>query len=261
MATWCVSGRLFDSYDSAPRAGSCQSVPTVSGGGGGDFPPTWGEKTLSKSNFRALVQIPMKTTATTLPSKLSSPLQLSKAFSRFGSLGRLAMGTLCVSLVSFAAVPKTLAAAPNGTYEFRNASGSLKVDGDEFDLPQSLVKRLAGFADGEVTIENNTLTLRRNFTARIVEEVADDLNIDVDVDVSGPSKVVLAKSGSVFTGRTSSPIVASFEGEFFTADFSGELITKVAATVDGRTLTIVVRFSGVVEGEDFTGRVTLTAKR
>ncbi len=203
----------------------------------------------------------MKTNAMTLPILSSSPLQPTKGFSRIASFGRLVTATACVSLVSFAAVPKALAAGANGTYEFREADGSLKIDGDSFDLPESLLKRVAGFVDDEVTIKNNTLTLRKKSTAKIVEEVGDDFGVDVEAEVSGPSKVVLVQSGAIYTGKTSSPIVTAFEAEILGADFSGELLTKVSATVEGKTLTIVIRFNGDVEGEDFSGKVTLVAKR
>ncbi|MES2922392.1 MAG: hypothetical protein V4819_12640 [Verrucomicrobiota bacterium] len=202
----------------------------------------------------------MKTNSMTPPT-LSQPLQSITGSSRFASFGRLMMATLCISLVSFAATPKALAAAPNGTYDLKDVSGTLKIDGDSFSLPDSLAKRLAGVSDGEITIEDNTLKLRKNVTGRIVEEVADDFDIDVEVDVEGPNKVVLTKTGDTYSGKTASPIVATFEGDVFSLDFSGELITKVAATVEGKTLTVVIRFSGEVEGEDFSGKITLIAKR
>lgn len=203
----------------------------------------------------------MKTNSMTLPATSSNAPQPNTGFSRFASFGRLVMATLCVSLVSFAAVPKALAAGADGTYEFKQASGSLKIDGDSFDLRESLVKKLAGFTDGEVTIENNTLRLKKNATAKIVVDVADDVGIDVDASVSGPNKVVLTKSGSIYSGKTDGPIITTFEGDVLGADFSGELITRVSATVENRTLTIVIRFSGEVEGEDFSGKLTLVAKR
>jgi len=217
------------------------------------------KKSLSNFPFSALVVPTMKNYSITLPS--TTPLQLKAGFSRFASFGRLVMASLCVSLVSFAAVPKALAAGANGTYEFKDASGSLKIDGDRFELRESLAKRLAGFADGEVTIENNTLKLRKNAAAKIVVDVADDVGIAVDVSVSGPNKVVLTKSGNTYTGKTAGPIIASFEGDILSADFEGELITKVSATVEGKTLTIVIKFSGEVEGEDFSGKITLIAKK
>ncbi len=175
------------------------------------------------------------------------------------------MMTLCVSLVSFAAVPKALAGA-NGTYVFKEASGSLKIDGERFHLPQSLLKRIAGFVDGTVTIEDRTLTLRRKATGKIVENIADDVGVDVDVEVNGPNRIVLVKSGDTFFGKTDGPIITTFEGKLFAdglfdVDFSGELRTKVSAKVEGRTLTIVIRFSGDVEGEEFSGKVTLIARK
>jgi len=197
----------------------------------------------------------------TLPPTGSPTIQPNTGSSRFASFGRLAMTTLCVSLVSFAAVPKALAAGANGTYEFKRSSGSLKIEGDSFRLPQYLVKRLAGYTNGELTIRNNTLKLNRNATARIVENIGDDLNLDVEASVSGPTTVVLTKSGDSYTGKTAKPIIATFESDLFGQNISGELITKVSATVKGDTLTVVIRFSGDVEGEDFSGKLTLVGKR
>lgn len=219
------------------------------------------KKPLSKQLFSALVVATMNINTMTLPSTSSQPLQSNPGSSRFASFGRMAMATFCVSLVSFAAVPKALAAEANGTYEFKSASGSLKIDGDNYRVPQSLVKKLAGFANGEVTIQNNTLKLRKNATANIVEEIGDDWALDVEASVSGPNTVVLSKTGDTYTGKTAGPIVATFEGDFFGLDFSGELITRVSATVKGDTLTVVIKFSGEMGNEDFSGKLTLVGKR
>ncbi len=203
----------------------------------------------------------MNTNSMTLPFTPTQLIQPTPGSSRFARLGRMALATLCVSLVSFAAIPKALAAGPNGTFEFKSASGSLKIDGDSYRVPQSFVKKLAGFANGEATIRNNILKLQRNAAASIVADIGDELNLDIKTRVSGPTTVVLSKSGRSYTGKTAKPIVASFEGDFFGLEVSGELLTRVSATVKGNTLTVVIRFSGDVEGEDFTGKLTLVGKR
>jgi hypothetical protein len=193
----------------------------------------------------------MKTNTMTLP---SNPI-------RFATFGRRALTTLCVSLVSFAAVPKALAAGADGTYKFKDASGSLKVGGEKFDVPDSLVKKLAGFTLGQVTIQDNTLKIRKYATAKIVENVGHDLDLDIEASVKGSNKIVLNKSGSLYTGKSATPIVASFEGDFHGASVSGDLITKVSATVNGNILTVVIKFSGEVIGEDFGGKLILIGKR
>lgn len=203
----------------------------------------------------------MNINSLTLPITSTPHLQPNTGSTRFASFGRLAVTTVCVSLVSFAAAPKVLAAEANGTYEFKSARGSLKIDGDSFQVPQSIVKRLAGFANGEVTIQNNTLKLKKNATANIVADIGDELNLDIETSVSGPNTVVLTKSGDAYTGQTAGPIIASFEGGFFGLDFSGELISRVSATVKGDTLTVVIRFSGEAGNEDFSGKLTLVGER
>lgn len=196
----------------------------------------------------------MKTNSVTLSSR-------NTGFSRFTNVGRLLLATACVSLVSVAAAPKALAAQPNGVYEFKSASGSVKFDGDSISIPEWVVKRLAGVVNGEITIENRTLRISRNATAKIVNELGDDFNVDVSTKVSGPTSVTFTKNDGVFKARTTSPVVASFEGDAFGEDFSGELVTDVSATVEGKTLRVVIKFSGDAFTSNFSGRLVVIAKR
>jgi hypothetical protein len=182
--------------------------------------------------------------------------------SRFARFGRLSLAATCASLVSFTAAPLALAAGADGSYEFQSASGSLKWDGDSVSIPKSIVKRIASVVDGEIVIKDNTLKVNKKGTVKLIEEFGDDIDVDVEASASGPNTVVLSKQGpKLFSGKTTSPIVTSFEGDVFGADFSGELRTKVSATVEKKTLTIVIKFSGEAEGEDFSGKITVTAKR
>lgn len=191
-----------------------------------------------------------------------NPHQETTAITRFARLGRFSLAATCVSLVSFTATPLAMAAGADGSYEFQSASGSLRYDGDSISIPKAIVKRIASVVDGEIVIKDNTLKVNKRGTVRLIEEFGDDIDVDVEASASGPTKVVLTKQGpKLFSGKTTSPIVTTFEGDVFGADFSGELRTKVAATVERKTLTIVIKFSGEAEGEDFSGKITITAKR
>ncbi|RYG93772.1 MAG: hypothetical protein EON58_17665, partial [Alphaproteobacteria bacterium] len=154
--------------------------------------------------------------------------------SRFMNFGRLSLATMSVALVSFTSAPKALAAGADGSYEFQSASGSLRYDGGDVDIPKSVVKRIANVVDGEITIKNNSLWVNKKGTVRVVKNIADDLDVDVEASASGPNRVMLTKTGSrLYTGKTSGAIVTSFEGDVFGEDFSGELKSKVAARVQG----------------------------
>ncbi len=168
---------------------------------------------------------------------------------------------MCVSLISFAAIPQAQAANVNGTYEVKRTTGTVRLDGRNLDIPDSLVRKIAGVVKGEVTIQNNTLKLKKKGAVKVVDKVADKLHVDVETSVTGPSSVKLRTSGDVKKGHTLKPIVVSFEGEVLNKEFSGELVTRVRAKVEGATLTIVVRFSGEAEGSDFNGEVKIVAKR
>jgi hypothetical protein len=203
----------------------------------------------------------MKTNSPNMPSTLSNPIDGSARPSRLSMISRLLLATMCVSLVSFAAAPNALAAAPNGAYEVTSVSGTVQFDDETIDLPQSVVKRILRISEGEITIQNRTLRLNRNATSKIVTTLGDDLDIDVEASVSGPTSLVLTKSGDKYEGSTAEPIVTSFEGDFNGAEFSGELNTRVKATVNGKTLRIVLTFSGEALDEEFSGKIIVIAKR
>ncbi len=137
--------------------------------------------------------------------------------SRFSHLG-LAFAT--ASLFSFAAVPLALAAGADGQYKFRNASGSLRFDGDSLDIPQTLVKRIANVSDSEITIRNNTIRVNKFGTARLIEKLGDKLNAGIEASASGPNSLMLEKTGTRrFLGKTTSAIITSFKGDIFGEDF------------------------------------------
>ncbi|MES2658932.1 MAG: hypothetical protein V4689_09955 [Verrucomicrobiota bacterium] len=188
-------------------------------------------------------------------------LQGKTGSSRIANLGRLLLAAMCVSLVTVAAAPKALAAAPNGVYEFTSASGTVKFGDNTIDIPESAVKRIAGVVNGDITIQNKTLQLNRNATKKIVKELGDELDFDVKVTVTGPTSVTLSKDVDIYIGSTEEPIVTSFEGDFHGEDFSGELITDVTAKVKGKTLRLIITFSGETLGEEFSGKLVIVAKR
>ncbi len=194
-----------------------------------------------------------------VPSTLSS--QLNSGSFRTPRLGQILLATLSVSVFSLAASPLTHAAKVDGKYEVKSATGSVTFNGDEVDIPKSIVKRIAGVANGDITIQDDTLRLKKKAAIRFAEEIADELDLDIEASVTGPSSVTLEKSGKAYTGQTSRPIVTSFEADAFGVDISGKLKTQVSARVRGKTLTIVVRFGGSGAGSDVSGRVTIVAKR
>lgn len=191
-----------------------------------------------------------------------NPIQQTAGIPRFRNIGRLLMATLSVALVSFTAAPKALAAGADGKYEFRSITGSLRYDGDKVDLSKSLIKKISGVVDETAVIKNNTLKLNTKGLAKAVEEFADDIDVDVETSVSGPTSVVLTKTGSyLWTGKTAGAIVTTIDGEVFGEDFSGELRTRISARVDKNTLTLVVTFAGDALDEDFSGTITIVAKK
>ena len=73
--------------------------------------------------------------------------------------------------------------------------------------------------------------------------------------------MTLSKSGNTYSGKTPQQIMASFQESFLGEDFSGQLKTRVAVTVRGKTLTVVIIFGGDAIGSDFSGKLTVACKR
>ena len=203
----------------------------------------------------------MKTNSATLTSTPAETLHTKTGTSRLAQFGRLLLATMCVSLVTVAAAPRAFAAAPNGSYQFDKATGSVKFDGNSINLPESAIKRIAGVVKGDINIKGGTLELNKNATKKIVNNLSDDLNFNVSVSVTGPESVTLVKEGDLYIGSTAEPIVTSFEGSALGEDFSGELVTNVTAKVNGKTLRVIITFSGSALGSDFSGKLVIIAKR
>jgi len=216
---------------------------------------------LSKPKFPALVGIDMKTKLIEYPVASSQSFRATLGASRLANFGRVLVATSCVSLVSFATVPAALAGGANGTYEFKRAYGTLKYGGKSVDIPESIVRRIAGVVQGDVIIRNQKLKLNRNASARIIKNLGKDLDFSVETSVSGPASLELTKTGNSYSGETRRPIVVSFDGNFHGEDFSGELVTGVTATLDNNKLKLVITFSGDALGDDFNGKVVVIARR
>lgn len=194
------------------------------------------------------------------PNSMSIATPAPRATTLNRSRRHFVLAVLSLPLLSLAAAPESLAAA-DGRYDFKKANGSLRVEGKSVDIPEAVVKRLARVTKGDIVVRNNTIRLRKNAAARIVERVADKLDADVETEVRGPNFLVLEKADVGYAGRTSRPIVVTFEGDVFGEDFDGRLNTRVSATVRGKTLRMVFRFSGDADGADFSGRIVVFAKR
>lgn len=154
-----------------------------------------------------------------------------------------------------------MAAIPNGEYEFTSATGSVKFDGDSINLSDSAVKKIAGVVNGTITIQNKTLQLNRNANKKVVTRLGDDLGFDATFRVSGPTSIILAKEVDTYIGRTEEPIVCAFDGDFHGESFTGVLKTDVTAKVEGKTLRLIITFSGKALGSDFSGKIVVVAKR
>jgi hypothetical protein len=200
----------------------------------------------------------METHLTDRPPVLVS---ITSGISKLARFCRAFRVTFYVSLIALAATPKALAAGADGTYRFTSIAGSLELVGDSVPPPLSVLEKLVGVANGNFTIRNNTLKFNRSATVDIVKSLTDDPDYTLTTKVTGPTSLVLRRSGTAYQGEFVRPIVTSFEGNFNDQDISGKLITNIAATVNGKKLKLIIKFSGNFEGGPFSGKLTLVGIR
>ncbi len=180
--------------------------------------------------------------------------------SRFSKFARICL-VACVSLVTLAAAPRAVAAAPNGAYKITGGTGSLTSEGFTIPIPKRFFQELAK-QGGEIVVKNNKLQINRYTTAEVFEVILPGVgSILEEIKVTGPSSITLAPSGETFTGKTSQPILTTLIGvDGDDEDFTVKLTTNVTATVTGERITVTLRFSGGDKNAQLSGKITLRGK-
>jgi|GEM_PF-4824084 len=173
---------------------------------------------------------------------------------------RFLLVVLCASLVAFT-TPTALGAGADGDYKFTGATGSLTYAGETVELPQDLILELAAIQNGKMTILNNRLKLNRNAMTKIFKQLGEQLGTTIDVSVTGPAYVQMTKTGKNYTGKTTKPLVITFDTTFMGEDISGKLNAFFDAKVKGKTLTFVVDLAGTALGSDFDGELKIICKK
>jgi len=186
--------------------------------------------------------------------------QGTSAAARLTGFVRFLLVVLCASLVVFTA-PAALGAGADGDYKFTSATGSLTYAGNTVELPQDLILELAAIQNGKMTIQNNRLKLNRNAMTKIFKQLGEQLGTTIDTTVTGPAFVQMTKTGKNYTGKTTKPLVITFDTTFMGDDISGELEAVFNAKVKGKTLTFVVNLAGTALGADFDGKLTIICKK
>lgn len=174
---------------------------------------------------------------------------------------KLILTVLCVSLVSFTS-PSAKAGGADGEYQFVSATGSLTAGGQTLELPQDLLQEIGAIQNGKMLVEDNKLRLNRKAAARIIKQIGEELGIEFETTISGPTKLNLKKTGKgTFTGETTKPIVVTFTTTFEGEDISGNIKTLFKAKVKGKKLTLIVPITGKALGMKLTGEMTIICER
>ncbi|MEO5715139.1 MAG: hypothetical protein ABIT37_16795 [Luteolibacter sp.] len=96
---------------------------------------------------------------------------------------------------------------------------------------------------------------------KIFKQLGEQLGTKIDTSVTGPAYVQMTKTGKNYTGKTSKPLIITFDTTFMDEDISGKLIAFFNAKVKGKTLTFNVDLAGTALGADFDGKLKIICKK
>ncbi len=181
--------------------------------------------------------------------------------SRLAGFGKLLLAGICASLVSFSTMPTASAAGADGVYKYVKASGTLSVGGQSITVTPEMLNQFGAIQNGRITISNNRVQLNRNAAANIIKQLGTQLGVVITVKITGPTYVQLHKSGLIYTGSTTTPVVVTFSTTYQGTKISGNIKTNYIAKVSGTTLTLKVPVTGTLLGKQLKGTMTVTCKR
>lgn len=159
------------------------------------------------------------------------------------------------------ATPTAMAGGADGEYAFVSASGTISGGGETLELPEDILQQIGAIKNGRIVVEDNKIQLNRKAALRIINQLGQELGIEFETSITGPTKLKLNKAGNTYVGETTEPIVVKFATTYEDEDISGTIKTYFKAKVKGDKLTLVVPLTIKALGKKFTGEVTVVCQR
>lgn len=203
----------------------------------------------------------MKTNTISLPVVQFQTFTANSPASRLRDAARVLLEWLCISWVSVFASTTALAGGPDGEYKFVSATGFVSFGGDTREIRQEVIKEVAAIQNGKIVIKDNRLQINRKAAARIIKQIGDELRIGFETNITGPTYLKLHKTGKVYVGNSSRPVVVTFKGMVKDTKFWGRVDAGFMARVKGRTLELTIPNSGSVLGHHLDILITVIGRR
>ncbi|MES2658335.1 MAG: hypothetical protein V4689_06940 [Verrucomicrobiota bacterium] len=167
---------------------------------------------------------------------------------------------LCAHLlILLAATGNAGAENSDGTYRVKFASGQLDIATGPIQLSRGDVRRIMGFATGEVLVHrDNRLKLYPIDGHRLVKRFGLAAQTDLEVSTYGAGRIKLKKSGLALTGASTRPARFDF---YLTQGGSGKLDISYEAKLVGKELSVRAFLKGKVLGERVTGQMKIVCER
>jgi hypothetical protein len=165
---------------------------------------------------------------------------------------------LCASLVSLSPV---LAAGADGEYKFVSASGSVTAAGETIQLDDEILQQFGGLQNGNIVIKDNKLQLNRKAAQKLIKQLADEIGAAVEISISGPTSVMLKKSGKAYTGSTNKPLVLEITASLGGREVTGNIKSLFGVKVKSENLSLKVTLNGTALGGKLTGDITIKCKK
>ena len=169
---------------------------------------------------------------------------------------------LCTALlVAFTPIPTASAAAPDGTYKFVKASGTLTLGGEALNLDEDMIRNIVGSTNGRVSVLQSQIKLNRTGAADMMKQIGESLGVNVEATISGPKALTLNKSGLSFIGKTTKPVVVNLKVSSGGLLITGFIRSNFKVVVQGRTMVMTVPVTGELLGKPLKGQVKATFRR
>lgn len=166
-----------------------------------------------------------------------------------------------IAITALAASPFSFAGSPDGSYKFVKASGYASFGGQKYELTPEMLDNLGYIDQASFKITRKRMKIDIRSAKSLIDQLSKDYNVPVEISVSGPTRITLQKSGSIWLGKTSRPIVVTFSANYMDQQITGSLKSRISIKIRGKKMVMTTPVSGSVLGYKIKAEALTTWRR
>jgi hypothetical protein len=166
-----------------------------------------------------------------------------------------------IAITALAASPFSFAGSPDGTYQFVKASGYASFGGQKYELTQDMLDQVGFIDQASFKIKRKRMKIDIESAKKLLDQLSQDYGVPIEVSVSGPSRIVLQKSGRTWVGKTSKPIAVKFSANYLDQEITGTLKSRISIKIRGKKMVMTTPITGSVLGYKIKAEALTTWRR